>query len=456
MTNMQNLLIVDDNVDVRQQLKWGLSGGGFGVHFAKDGEEALECFRRERPSVVTLDLGLPPHENGVEEGIRCLGEMLRIDPLSKIIVITGNEDHSAALEAVRIGAYDYYRKPIDFSELKIIIDRAMYLQQLEAENRTLRDSRDGDCGIVGDCEGIQRVLSHIKRVAASDVPVLISGESGTGKELVARAIHQKSARSKREMVAINCGAIPENLLESELFGHEKGAFTGASRTVKGKVEYADKGTLFLDEIGEMPMPLQVKLLRFLQEMVITRVGGRRDIEVDTRIIAATNIDIAQAMEEGSFREDLYYRIGVVNIVLPPLRERGEDVELLANFFLNRVGKETGNQGLTFSKKAMQWIRSYDWPGNIRELENRIKRAVIMTPGPRIEPEDIGASGEDVQRRKMNAGEMSLKEARQLLERDMVEDALRRSLGNIVKASSALGISRPTFYDLMKKHGIRNT
>ncbi|WP_018124088.1 PEP-CTERM-box response regulator transcription factor [Desulfovibrio oxyclinae] len=452
---MQKLLIIDDNDEVRRQLKWGLSKGGYELTFARDGVEGLNMFKKQEPSVVTLDLGLPPHENGVEEGLRCLGEMLRINPLSKIIVITGNEEHGAALKAVQGGAYDYYKKPIDLNELKIIIDRAMYLQTLEQENQDLRDSSVADCGIVGECGTMQEVFTLIDRVAASDVPVLITGESGTGKELVARAIHAKGPRADKDMVCINCGAIPENLLESELFGHEKGAFTGANRTVKGKVEYAEKGTLFLDEIGEMPMSLQVKLLRFLQEMVITRVGGRRDIEVDVRIIAATNVDIQEAMQNGTFREDLFYRIGVVNIVLPPLRDRGADIALLANYFLKRVSAGAGSRGKAFSPEALEYINGYDWPGNIRELENRVKRAVIMATGPQIEPDDLGINGGDVLRQRLHANDLSLKEARMLLERDMVEDALKRESGNIVKAAASIGVSRPTFYDLMKKHGVRN-
>lgn len=449
---MNKLLIVDDNEEVRRQLKWGLSRSGYELLFACDGEEALKLFRKASPRVVTLDLGLPPDENGVAEGLRCLGEMLRHNPVAKVIVITGNEEHGAALEAVTYGAYDYYKKPIDLAELKVIVDRAFHLQRLEEENRSLRDCSTGGTGIVGECTAMQTVFEQIRKVANSDVPVLITGESGTGKELVAKAIHADSPRAEHSMVSINCGAIPENLLESELFGYEKGAYTGASKTTKGKVEFAEKGTLFLDEIGEMPLALQVKLLRFLQEMVITRVGGREDIQVDTRVIAATNVDIENAMAEGRFREDLFYRIGVVNIVLPPLRDRGNDIMLLANYFLKRVSNQNGAR--RFGQAAIASILNHDWPGNIRELENRVKRGVIMASGAEILPEDLGLKEGGNMRRRIAEEDVTLKEARSMLERDMVELALDRHGGNIVKAAQAIGVSRPTFYDLMNKHGLK--
>ncbi|XXJ20924.1 PEP-CTERM-box response regulator transcription factor [Desulfovibrio caledoniensis] len=453
---MQKLLIIDDNDEILRQLKWGLSKSNYELIFARDGEEGLKLFKKHSPAVVTLDLGLPPHENGIGEGLRCLGEMLRMDPTAKVIVITGNEEKDAALQAVRLGAYDYYKKPVNLDELKVMVDRAMYLQNIESENQELRRKTVNESGIVGECARMQVVFNQIDRVAASDVPVLICGESGTGKELVARAVHQKSLRSDMEMVSINCGAIPENLLESELFGHEKGAFTGANKLVKGKVEYADKGTLFLDEIGEMPMTLQVKLLRFLQEMVVTRVGGRKEIPVDVRIITATNIDIQKAMEEGAFREDLFYRVGVMTINLPPLRERGDDIELLANYFLKSVSVGQRTTSKRFSDEALACIKGYEWPGNIRELENRVKRAVIMATGPEILPEDLGMKGDEALRQKLQTNDISLKDARFLLERDMVENALEKFSGNIVKAAASIGVSRPTFYDLMKKHGLKSS
>jgi len=452
---MHKLLIVDDNDEIRRQLKWGLAKSNYDLVFARDGKEALDLFKKHNPPVVTLDLGLPPHENGIEEGLRCLGEMLRMDPTAKIIVITGNEEKDAALNSVQLGAYDYYKKPVNLDELKVMVDRAMYLQRIERENQDLRLQSVNDLGIVGECREMQSVFTQIDRVAASDVPVLICGESGTGKELVARAIHKKSLRVEKDMVPINCGAIPDTLLESELFGYEKGAFTGADKTLKGKVEYADKGTLFLDEIGEMPMTLQVKLLRFLQEMVVTRVGGRKEIPVDVRIITATNIDIQKAMEEGDFREDLFYRIGVMTINLPPLRERGADIMLLANYFLKSVSVGQKNTSTKFSKEAVACINAYEWPGNIRELENKVKRAVIMATGPEIMPEDLGMKGDEAMRQKIQMDDISLKDARLLLERDMVERALDKFMGNIVKAAASIGVSRPTFYDLMKKHGLKN-
>jgi len=452
---MNKLLIVDDNQDVRKQLKWGLARGPYELHFAQDAEEALATFRKIKPGVVTLDLGLPPEESGVEEGLRCLSKMLETHNV-KVIVITGNEGRDAALRAVQSGAYDYYKKPIDLKELKVIIDRAFYLLGIEREFREFRSDVGSNSGIVGQCPGMQKLFVQIDKVAVSELPILITGESGTGKELVAQAIHAKSTRRDNPLVSINCGAIPENLLESELFGHEKGAFTGALRTVKGKVECADTGTLFLDEIGEFPLQLQVKLLRFLQEMAIQRVGGRVDINVDVRIIAATNIDVHEAMREGTFREDLYYRIGVVNIVMPPLRDRGEDILLLANYFLKKNDPGAGFPALMFSESAIDCIKNYEWPGNIRELENRIKGAVIMASSAELQPGDLGFKATGTIMPKVPAGDMSLKEARSRLDREIVGAALDRCAGNIVKAAASIGVSRPTFYDLLKKHSLKET
>ncbi|MBT1074637.1 PEP-CTERM-box response regulator transcription factor [Geobacter grbiciae] len=453
---MEKLLIVDDNEDIRRQLRWGI-GKEYSLHLAADGSEALELFRKHRPQVVTLDLGLPPHEDSSEEGFRCLGEMLRIAPDAKVIVITGNEGKENAVKAVQMGAYDFYQKPIDLNELKVIIKRAFHLQTLEDENRRLQSALGGSGpdvkGIIGQCAEMQQVFSTIRKVATSDISVLIHGESGTGKELVARAIHAQSLRKDGPFIPINCGAIPENLLESELFGHEKGAFTGAMARVQGKVEYAHKGTLFLDEIGELPLNLQVKLLRFLQEKAIQRVGGREDIDIDSRIIAATNVDIVRAMEEGRFREDLYYRIGVVTVTLPPLRNRGDDVMLLANFFLKRCVNEFKKKIKGFSETSREYIESYGWPGNVRELENKVQRAVLMASGAVIEPDDLGFT-ERPSARKAGIGEVTtLREAREQVEREMIRGAITNSKGNIAKAAEELGISRPTLYDLMRKHGI---
>jgi two-component system, NtrC family, response regulator len=455
---LNKILIVDDIEDIRKQLKWGL-GREYSVILAADGTEALAMFRRHQPLVVTLDLGLPPDEEGTTEGFRCLQEMLQIAPATKIIVITGNNDRENALKAVQMGAYDHYTKPVDLDELKVIISRAFHLQTIEAENRRLQNSlmeRAGENnGIIGQCPAMQQVFTTIRKVAQSDVSVMVSGESGTGKELVARAIHDMSLRKHGPFIAINCGAIPDTLLESELFGHEKGSFTGAHVRVLGKVEYAHRGTLFLDEIGEIPGVLQVKLLRFLQEKKLQRVGGREDISVDVRIIAATNIDITKAMEDGRFREDLYYRIGVVTIELPPLRSRGEDIFLLANLFLKKFSSDCNKKVRGYTPEAEQCISSYSWPGNVRELENKIQRAVLMVTGHQIESDDLGFAAQppalpvipDVQ----EFG--TLKDAREALEREMILSAIRTQGGNIAKAADILGVSRPTLYDLMKKHGI---
>ncbi|WP_298273275.1 PEP-CTERM-box response regulator transcription factor [Geobacter sp.] len=454
---MDKLLIVDDNEDIRKQLKWGI-GKEYSLIMAADAREALEVFRRQNPRVVTLDLGLPPQEESSEEGFRCLEEMLQIAPEVKVIVITGSDEKENAVRAVQMGAYDFYQKPIDLNELKVIVKRAFHLQTLEDENRRLQDALEGSesdiKGIIGHCPEMQLVFSTIRKVAASDISVLVFGESGTGKELVARAIHAVSLRCNGPFIPINCGAIPENLLESELFGHEKGAFTGAHTRIQGKVEYAHRGTLFLDEIGELPPSLQVKLLRFLQEKVIQRLGGRENIPVDARIVAATNIDISRAMEEGTFREDLYYRIGVVTITLPPLRKRGDDLMLLANLFLKRFANDYKKRIKVFSPAAREFMTAYSWPGNVRELENKVQRAVLMASSPVIEPDDLGFAGRPAAVKGGTYSEATtLREARDRVERDMIQGAITNNKGNIAKAAEELGISRPTLYDLLKKHGV---
>ena len=456
---MSRLLIVDDNESVRRQLKWGLSKESYDLLLAQDADEALRGFESHRPEVVTLDLGLPPDPDGSSEGFRCLEAMLRLNPAANVIVVTGHHDRENALRAIQAGAYDFCRKPVDLAELKVIINRAFYLSTLQAEadagERNPEPAPPGHPTIVGDCPAMRKVFATIEKVAGSDAPVLIMGESGTGKEVVARAIHDASRRKAGPLVAVNCGAIPEHLLESEFFGHEKGAFTGATNKVLGKVEYADGGTLFLDEVGELPLNMQVKLLRFLQEMVIQRVGGRKDIAVNTRIVAATNVDIAKAMEEGAFRVDLYYRIGVVTLTLPPLRERGDDIPLLAEHFLKRMSGEQQVRVTGFSAAAERALRAYAWPGNVRELENKIRRAVILTGSPRIDADDLGLDPETVAESVPDDESMTLKEARNAVEREMVQSALRRNAGNILQAAKAIGVSRPTFYDLMKKHGIES-
>ncbi|EHJ46111.1 two component, sigma54 specific, transcriptional regulator, Fis family [Solidesulfovibrio carbinoliphilus subsp. oakridgensis] len=453
---MTDLLIVDDNGDIRRQLKWGLSKAPYALHFATHVEEALQVFQAVTPGVVTLDLGLPPHPEDASQGLACLEQMIAARPSTKVIVITGFDGQENARRAVELGAYDFFRKPLDLGELKVMINRAFHLLEIErvapAETPKKPAAPRLRHGIVGDCPAMRDVYAMIDKVAASDAPVLVHGESGTGKELVAMAIHQASPRRQQPLVSINCGAIPENLLESEFFGHERGAFTGATNTVKGKVEYAENGTLFLDEIGELPVNLQVKLLRFLQDMRFQRVGGRKTLEVNVRVLAATNVNIQEAMRLGQFREDLYYRIGVVGIHLPPLRDRGEDVVLLANHFLEIHGKQLPKKIQGFSPEAMEAIRNYPWPGNVRELENKVRRAIILVEGSRITPQSLGLAGEASSPGPARA-ETTLREARTQLERQMMLQALRRFEGNIVKASEALGVSRPTFYDLLRKHEI---
>jgi len=453
---MEKLLIVEDNTEIRKQRTWGL-GDDYAVMHAGDCREARALFKKHLPKVVTLDLGLPPDEEGTAEGFFCLEEILKHRPRSKVIVITGNDDRGNALRAVEAGAYDFYQKPIDLAELRVMIKRAMHLHDIEEENQRLHLTLDNKdtvmSGIVGQCSAMLKVFSAIRKIATSDASVLIEGESGTGKELVAKAIHAMGMRKGEAFVPINCGAIPDHLLESELFGHEKGSFTGAHTQVQGKFEYAHRGTLFLDEIGELPGHLQVKLLRFLQEKTIQRVGGREDIPVDARIVAATNMDILNALKEGGFREDLYYRIGVMTIHVPPLRERGADVMLLSHVFLKKFNDEYAKSVRGFNNAATVQLKSYAWPGNVRELENRIQRAVLMTESRLIEPVDLGF-GEEMERgNSISPGHMNLKEARDKLDKEMIISAISKHGGRISKASEALGVSRPTLYDLIKRHDL---
>jgi two-component system NtrC family response regulator len=449
VSNKPMLLIVDDDEDLRTQMKWALAQD-YEVILAEDRQSALKAFQKKKPDVVTLDLGLPPHPASVEEGFAVLSEILTVNPTAKIIVITGRGEKEHALKAVADGAYDFLQKPVELDELKVVLKRAIYLAGLEREHREMQDglSYGGFQAMLGSSPQMREVFATIKKVASSDVPVLITGDSGTGKELVARAIHNLSGRRNGPFIPINCGAIPENLIESELFGHERGAYTGAHVQRKGKVEMAQAGTLFLDEIGELPLLLQVKLLRFLQEQMVERIGGREMIHVDTRVLTATNRDIKESMSNGSFREDLYFRIGVITIQLPRLREREGDVLLLSQAFLSRYAKE-GKKRLTgFTREAIDAIEGYDWPGNVRELENKIKRAVVMAEGTKVKPEDLEmGNGEEKQPK-------GLKEAREALERKMVLDALARNQDSISQTAEDLGVSRPTLYDLMNKLGIK--
>ncbi|MBW2631842.1 MAG: PEP-CTERM-box response regulator transcription factor [Deltaproteobacteria bacterium] len=444
----EKLLIVEDDEDLRTQMKWALAQD-YNIIMAEDRNSALDAVKAENPAVVTLDLGLPPVPTGVEEGFLALAEILNENHQTKVIIITGRGEKEHALRAIGQGAYDFLFKPVDLDELKIILGRTFYLFRLERENQGYQRRLDSDSleGMLGTCAGMQTVFSDIRKVATTDESVLIIGHSGTGKELVARAIHKLSMRSDKPFVVINCGAIPENLLESEMFGHEKGSFTGAHMQRKGRLELAEGGTLFLDEIGELPMPLQVKLLRFLQEHAVDRIGGRKEITVDARVLAATNRDLKTAMENGNFREDLYFRLGIITIALPPLRERGGDIMLLSKAFLERYVEENGKNIKGFTESAISAIIDYAWPGNVRELENRIKRAVIMAEGKRITPKDLEievASKYD---------KMSLKNARDKLEREMIIKTLDRNKGNVSKASEDLCISRPSLYALMEKLNI---
>ena len=453
---MEKILVVDDDSDIRQQLKWGL-GDGYTVLMAGDVNEAINLFKKFQPGVVLLDLGLPPHEHTSEEGFRGLAEMLELNPHAKIIMLTGNSERENALKALQLGAYDFYPKPPVLSELNIIIGRAFHLANIEEQNRDLQRSIElkskGFTGIIGQCPAMQTVFATIKKVASSDVSIFITGESGTGKELVAQAIHAAGFPKGGPFIPINCGAIPENLLESELFGHEKGSFTGAHSTVQGKLQYAHKGTLFLDEIGELPFNLQVKLLRFLQEGVIQRVGGREDIKIDARTVCATNVDIVKAIAEGRFREDLYYRISVITIALPPLRERGEDILLLANYFMRKFNDEYKKKVRRFSASAVNFLRTYDWPGNVRELQNCVQRAIIMGDATVIEAADLGSCVEVSDGSETEQSVITLREARDKVERELIAVALDHHCGNIVKAAEELGVSRPTLYDLLKKHNL---
>jgi two-component system NtrC family response regulator len=441
------LLIVDDDEDLRKQMKWALAEE-YDVTLAEDRGSALKAFQKKRPDIVTLDLGLPPRPASVEEGFAALSEILTVDPHAKIIVITGRGEKEHAFKAVAGGAYDFLSKPVEIDELKVVLRRASYLAGLEREhNEMIKGNQPAFQDIVGASPQIQGVFATVRKVATSDIPVLITGESGTGKELVARAIHNLSPRKKGPFVAINCGAIPDNLIESELFGHERGAFTGAHAQRKGRIEMAEAGTLFLDEIGEVPLALQVKLLRFLQEQMVERVGGRELIKVDTRVLTATNRDLKEAMKDGTFREDLYFRIGVITIELPRLRDRDGDIPLLAQAFLNRYAAQARKKLTGFTPEAVDALEAYGWPGNVRELENKIKRAVVMAEGKRVKPEDL-----DMEDGGPKQG-VGLKEARETLERKMVLSALARSGDNMTQAAEELGINRPTLYDLMEKLGI---
>ena len=451
----QPLLIVEDDLSLQKQLKWSLDR--FESVVADDVASAVLQFRRHSPAVVTMDLGLPPDRDSVSEGFRCLEKLLELDPAVKVIVLTGQNDQDNALRAIRMGAYDFLAKPVDPDVLSLTVERAYRLYELQQENRRLQTMQQTDVfgGLVTRDAGMQRICRTIEKVAPSDATVLLLGESGTGKELLAQGLHDASKRKGR-FVAINCAAIPETLLESELFGYEKGAFTGASKTTIGKIETANGGTLMLDEIGDLPMPLQAKLLRFLQERTIERVGGRQEIAIDVRIVGATHQDLKRQIADGGFREDLYYRLAEIVVQIPPLRDRVGDPVLLAHSFLRRFAADQRRPALALAESAVLAIEAHNWPGNVRELQNLVKRASIMADGDRVFAEDLGLNaavagdgsvGDECQ-------ELDLRTVRERAERQAVVAALARSDGNIVKASEILGVSRPTLYDLMNRLQIK--
>ena len=445
------LLIVDDDEAIRTQMKWAL-GEDYEVHFAEDRKAAVESFEAHSPAVTLLDLGLPPCPNECDEGLAVLSDILAIDNTAKVIIISGQGEKHNAIQAVGAGAYDFLCKPVEMEELRLLIRRCIHVMELEKEYHKLQQSQRSDVfeNMLGTSPQMQAVFAFIRKVAGTNAPVLLLGESGTGKEMAAAAIHHRSTRKDGPFVAINCNAIPENLLESELFGHEKGSFTGAHIQRKGLLETASGGTLFLDEIGELPPAIQVKLLRFLQEQRLQRVGGRQELQVDTRLVAATNADLKGLINNGKFREDLYFRLAVVTIRLLPLRERGEDIVFLAREFLQRYGSQNGRTRMVFAPDSLRAMSCYSWPGNVRELQNRVKRGVIMTSGSRVTAKDLELERD---RGVLSSAATTLRQAREHVEREMVEQALKKNSGKITSAAAELGISRPTLYELMEKLGI---
>ena len=445
------LLIVEDDLALQKQIKWSLDQ--FESVTADDRESALNQLRQHAPAVVTMDLGLPPDADGVTEGFKLLAQMLAASPEVKVIVLTGQNGQDNALRAVAMGAYDFLAKPFEPEVLNLTVERAFRLHELQAENRRLQAMRQPDSlsGLITRDPQMLRVCRTIEKVADSGATVMLLGESGTGKEVLARGLHQSSNRRNERFVAINCAAIPENLLESELFGYEKGAFTGAAKTTLGKFETAHRGTLMLDEIGDLPMPLQAKLLRFLQERVIERLGGRQEIAVDVRIVCATHQDLKQLTTEGRFREDLYYRLAEIVVHIPPLRERVGDAALLAHALTRRFAGEQKRGSLSLGESALQAIEAHRWPGNIRELENCLKRAAIMADGSQITAEDLNLA---VSNADPVEASLDLRVVREEADRKAVIAALARANNNVLKAAELLGVSRPTLYDLMHKLGLK--
>jgi two-component system NtrC family response regulator len=446
------LLIVEDDEGLQRQLRWAYDD--YDVVVAGDRMSAIDALRAEEPAVVTLDLGLPPEPDGVNEGFATLAEILALKPDTKIIVASGHGARESAMRAIASGAYDFYQKPVDIDELGMIVRRAFHLHAIEADNRRLASLPTADTRVLGGmitaAPEMLKVARTVERVASADVSVMLLGASGTGKELLARGIHQASGRRTGAFVAINCGAIPENLLEAELFGHEKGAFTGAVKTTEGKIELAQGGTLFLDEVGDIPLPLQVKLLRFLQERVIERIGGRKSIPVDTRIVCATHRNLEEMIADGSFREDLYYRLAEIVVRIPTLAERPGDAVLLAKHFVKTFAAAMNPVVKGLSPDALSAIDRWPWPGNVRELENRMKRAVIMADGKLVTAADLDLDRADAE----DGDQINLKAVRDAADRKAIRRAIARTEGNISNAAKLLGISRPTLYDLIKQHGLQ--
>ena len=449
---LPKLLIVEDDAGLQAQLKWAYED--FEVIIAGDRESAIAALRAEEPPVVTLDLGLPPDPDGTSEGFAVLDAIMALKPDTKVIVASGHGARESALNAIERGAYDFYQKPVDIDQLGLIVRRALNLHHIEEENRRLAaKAGEGNTvlgGLITSAPEMVKVARTIERVANTNVSVMLLGASGTGKELLARGLHDASDRKQGNFIAINCAAIPENLLESELFGHEKGAFTGAVKTTEGKIELADGGTLFLDEVGDIPLPLQVKLLRFLQERTIERIGGRKSIPVDTRIVCATHQDLEGMIADGRFREDLFYRLAEVVVKIPALAERPGDATLLAKVFLKRFAAEMNPAVTGFAPDALAAIDGWGWPGNVRELENRVKRAVIMADGKLVHADDLDLGNAEEE----DAQVLNLKSAREQSDRKMIRHALARSEGNISSTAKMLGISRPTLYDLIKQYDLQ--
>lgn len=444
------LLIIEDDEGLQRQLRWAYDD--YEVVSALDRASAIDALRLHAPAVVTLDLGLPPDADGTSEGFATLAEILAVKPDTKVIIASGHGARESALRAIAGGAYDFYQKPIDIDELGLIVQRAFHLHQLEQENARLAQTgvnMDALGGVITNAPEMLKVARTIERVAPADVSVMLLGASGTGKELLARGLHDASPRRNGAFVAINCAAIPENLLEAELFGYEKGAFTGAIKTTEGKIELAAGGTLFLDEVGDIPLPLQVKLLRFLQERVIERIGGRKAIAIDTRIVCATHQNLDAMIAEGRFREDLYYRLAEIIIAIPALADRHGDVTLLARHFVQRFAASLNPQVRGIAPDALAVLNDWKWPGNVRELENRMKRAVIMADGRFITAADLDLGGA-----REEAEFLNLKAAREIADRKAIRQALGRTENNISNAAKLLGISRPTLYDLLKQYGLQ--